>query len=195
MLILIVGFSFLGILYFSIWLALSAYLLFPNLKKWLDTLVPSPAPELFTWDFFVFILTNNAGHFCNPLKMLVWIPLAGTFFLGTELALNGLVIGAVVAYEGMEKGVLFTIVGIVPHGIFEIPAFIFQFVCLARWHITIVEWLYAKIVGEKFGKSRIVTGLIDSVIFAVLALILFVLAAFIETFITPALLNFLLGKP
>ncbi|MDI6806170.1 MAG: stage II sporulation protein M [Candidatus Bathyarchaeia archaeon] len=189
------SFSFFGILYFSILFAFSAYLLFPELKKWLDTLVPSQIPEFHTWDFFIFILTNNAAHFFNPLKMLVWIPLLGSFFLGMELALNSLVIGAVIAYAGMEKGALFTIIGIIPHGIFEIPAFIFQFVCFARLHITTLEWLHAKIIGEKFEKVKVITGLKDTAIFAVIALILFVVAALIETFVTPAILDSIFGKP
>jgi stage II sporulation protein M len=189
-----VSFSFFGVLYLSILLAFSAYILFPDLKKWLDTFVPSSVPEFYTWDFFIFILTNNAAHFCNPMKMLVWIPLFGAFFLGIELALNGLVIGAALAYAGMEKGVLFTIIGIIPHGIFEIPAFIFQFVCFARLHITTLEWLHAKIIGEKFEKEKVITGLKDTAIFAVIALILFVLAAFIETFVTPTLLNSIFRK-
>ena len=194
MLILIVSFSFFGVLYFSILLAFSVYLLFPDLKKWLETLVPSPMPEFYTWDFFIFILTNNAAHFLNPLKMLVWIPLLGAFFLGIELALNGLVIGAVIAYAGMEKGALFTIIGILPHGIFEIPAFIFQFVCFARLHITTLEWLHAKIIGEKFEKVKVITGLKDTAIFAMISFILFVLAALIETFVTPAILDYIFGR-
>lgn len=191
MLILVVAFTFFGILYLSILLAFSIFLMFPELRKWLDTLVPIPLPKFYTWDFFIFILTNNAAHFCNPWKMLVWIPLLGTFLLGIELALNGLAIGVTLAYVGIEKGALFTVIGVIPHGVFEIPAFIFQFTCFARFHITVLELLHAKIVGEKIEKTKVFLNLKDACFFAIVALILFVLAALIETFITPALLDFL----
>lgn len=196
MIILVMFFSFTGLLYFSVLFAFSAFLLFPELKTWLDTMTPQleHMSEFCTWDFFIFILTNNAAHFCNPFKMLVWIPLLGGFFLGLELGLNCAVIGGALVYASMEKGTLFAAMAVVPHGIFELPAFILQFVCFARWHITIIEYIHAKIIGEKLGRSRVIEGLKDVAIFASLAVTLLVLAALIETFVTPVLLDVVFGE-
>jgi len=71
--------------------------------------------------------------------MLVWVPLLGTFVLSLELLLNGVFLGSLATVVGIVRGMAYPIVGLVPHGIFEIPAFILELVSLLRWHVTAVE--------------------------------------------------------
>ena len=121
--------------------------------------------------------------------MLVWVPLLGTFVLGLELLLNGVLIGSLATVVGIVRGMAYPIVGSVPDGIFEIPAFILEFVSLLRWHVTAVEAIMAKITGEKVNSGKLRQGVKDTVILAVASIMLFAIAAFIETYITPQLLG------
>jgi uncharacterized membrane protein SpoIIM required for sporulation len=135
------------------------------------------------------ILQNNTGHFWNPAKMLVWVPFLGTFFLALELLLNSVTIGAISVFIGKTRGIFYPIVGLTPHGVFEIPAFIFQFASLIRWHVTITEFIMAKIVGERVEGAKLRQGLKDTVVLAIISLTLFIIAAYVETYITPYLLG------
>lgn len=186
----VVAVSFLTLLYFSIILTVATFAVFPWLLEWLKSLMPTDGfPSPFTTEFFCYILSNNLSHFWNPPKMLVWIPFLGTVLLGLELSLNAIVIGVAVVTAGMKRGALFPMVGIVPHGILEIPAFILQFVCFALLHITIIQFLLAKIVGEKTNSAKLKQGVKDAVIFGVVAVLFFTIAALIETYVTPFLLG------
>ena len=52
-------------------------------------------PPPYTGSFYRLIFLNNIGHFWNPIRLWVWIPLVGAFDLGFELLLNAALIGAV----------------------------------------------------------------------------------------------------
>ena len=121
--------------------------------------------------------------------MLVWVPLLGSFALGFELLLNGVVIGALSIVVGITKGVSYPILGIVPHGIIEIPAFILEFASIIRWHVTSIEAIISKVTGEKVNVAKFKQDVKDSLILAVVAVTLFAIAAFIETYVTPHLLG------
>ena len=148
--------------------------------------IPSP----FTGTFFSFIFLNNIGHFWNPIRMLVWIPVLGPLLLGFELVLNSGLIGVIAVIVGIENGIAYPIVGLVPHGIIEIPAFLFQFACIVVWQATITEAILAKLRGRKVEKDKVKQGLNDTLILAVTSIILFMIAAAVETYVTP----YLLGK-
>jgi len=147
--------------------------------------IPPPVTE----DLYFFIFLNNIGHFWDPVKMLVWIPLLGTFILSLELLLNGGIIGIVAVTAGITHGPLYPILGLIPHGIVEIPAFIFLFTALIRWHVTAAEAVMKKIIGEKMEDAKLGRDLKDTVILAVASIALFMIAAFIETYMTPSLLG------
>src|SRR4030042_2684527 len=72
----------------------------PELSEQLSSLAQTalnygdiPAP--FTGTLFSFIFLNNIGHFWNPIRMLVWIPVLGPLLLGFEILLNSGVIGVI----------------------------------------------------------------------------------------------------
>jgi stage II sporulation protein M len=186
--------SFFIIILVSMVLAFYAFSVAPRLVEWFKSLVLSELadtgfPPPYTVDLYLFIFLNNAGHFWNPTKMFVWVPLLGSFFLGLELLLNGVIIGAVAVFVGISHGVLYPIVGLTPHGVFEIPAFVFQFASIIRWHVTAIEFIMAKIIGEKIEGVKFRRGVEDTLILAAVSVVLFMIAAYVETYITPYLLG------
>jgi len=175
-------------------LTVLAFSIAPWLSEWLRSVIQSEIqytviPPPYTEDLYFYIFLNNSGHFWNPVRMLVWVPLLGTLVLGLELLLNGVVVGVLATFAGMTYGIFYPILGLVPHGIFEIPAFIFQFASIIRWHVTIIEIFMAKIIGERVNGAKFKRGAKDTIILAVASVILFVIAAFIETYVTPYLLG------
>ncbi|PVX23399.1 MAG: hypothetical protein CW691_10665 [Candidatus Bathyarchaeum sp.] len=147
--------------------------------------VPGP----FTLDFFSYIFTNNSGHFWNPIRMLVWVPAVGPLLLGFEILLNSGVIGVVAVMVGMNNGLAYPIIGLVPHGIIEIPAFLLQFACIVLWQATVTEVILAKLRGKQVDTKKAKRGLKDTLILAVASIILLFVAAAIETYVTPYLLG------
>ncbi|MCJ7613316.1 stage II sporulation protein M [Candidatus Bathyarchaeota archaeon] len=166
----------------------------PELSDNLSSLAQSvfnfeDAPDPFTGSFFSYIFLNNIGHLWNPVRMLVWVPLLGSALLGFEILLNGGLIGAVAVIVGVEQGIAYPIVGLLPHGIIEIPAFLLQTTCIVVWQVTVSEAIIAKLRGRKVEKDKTRQGLQDALILAVASIILFMIAAVIETYITPYILG------
>jgi len=186
--------SFFIVILISMFLTVFAFSMAPWLADWFRSLMQSErryivAPPPYTENLYFYIFLNNVGHFWNPIRMLVWVPLLGTFVLGFELLLNGVVIGALSIIAGMTRGISYPILGLVPHGVFEIPAFILQFASIIRWHVTTIETIMGKIIGEKVNGVKFRQGIKDTIILAIASIILFMIAAFIETYITPYLLG------
>ena len=146
-------------------------------------------PPPYTNSLYQFIFLNNIAHFWDPVHLWVWIPLVGAFELGYELILNAAVIGGVAAFVSLTKGPLYTAEGLVPHGVVEIPAFILEFTGLARWHVATTRALHSKLSGEPIDQPLLKEGVKDALALSLLSLILFAIAAYIETFITPHLLG------
>jgi stage II sporulation protein M len=186
--------AFFTIVLLSMFLAALVFSTAPELSDWFRAVAQSERryiaiPPPFTESLYFYIFLNNVGHFWNPLKMLVWVPFLGVFLLGLELLLNGGVIGIVAVIAGITHGIFYPILGLTPHGILEIPAFILQFASLIRWHITTIDAVMAKIIGEKVESAKFKQGVKDTLILAVASVILFMIAAAIETYITPYLLG------
>jgi stage II sporulation protein M len=147
--------------------------------------IPSP----FTGTLFSYIFLNNIGHFWNPIRMLVWIPLLGPLLLAFEILLNSGIIGVIAVLVGINNGVAYPIIGIVPHGIIEIPAVLLQFSSIVLWQATITEAIIVKLKGRKLERNKVTRGLTDALILAVASIMLFLIAAVIETYVTPYLLG------
>jgi len=113
-------------------------------------------PPVYSRNLYWFIFLNNIGHFWNPIRIWVWIPLIGAFSLGFELLFNAIVIGAVASFISVTKGAAYTIAGLTPHGVIELPAFILEFTGLARWHITTTRAIYTKMSGRKVDRPLLV---------------------------------------
>jgi stage II sporulation protein M len=166
----------------------------PNLVEGLQSWAQSTAsyiaiPPPYTRGLYQFIFLNNIGHFWNPIRLWVWIPLVGAFQLGYELLLNAILIGAVASFVSVTKGPMYTIAGLVPHGVIEVPAFIFEFAGLARWHVSTTRALYAKLSGQSVNQLLLRRGIKDTITLSLLSVALFAIAAYIEAFITPHFLG------
>jgi stage II sporulation protein M len=160
----------------------------------LQSLVQSSAsyiaiPPPYTSGLYQFIFLNNIGHFWNPIRLWVWIPFIGAFDLGYELLLNAILIGAVASFASVTKGPLYTVAGLAPHGVIELPAFILEFTALARWHVSTTRALYTKLSGQPIDRPLLHQGIKDTIILSLLSVVLFAIAAYIESFITPHLLG------
>jgi stage II sporulation protein M len=186
--------AFFIILSLSIIASVLVFSLAPELSEQLSSLaqvaidyddIPSP----FTGTLVSFIFLNNIGHFWNPIRMLVWIPVIGPFLLGFEILLNSGVIGMIAVTVGISNGVAFPILGLVPHGIIEIPGFLLQFASIVLWQVTISEAIIDKLVGRKLERDKIKQCLKDAFVLAVASIILLMVAAVIETYVTPYLLG------
>jgi stage II sporulation protein M len=161
-----------------------------TLQSWVQSSASYMAiPPPYTGGLYQFIFLNNIGHFWNPIRLWVWIPFVGAFDLGYELLLNAILIGAVASFAGVTKGPLYTIAGLAPHGVVELPAFILEFTALARWHVSTTRALYAKLSGQPIDRPLLRQGIKDTIILSLISVVLFAIAAYIESFVTPHLLG------
>lgn len=193
-LITVVAIAFFSIIIVSAAVAYVILLTSPGLIRGLQELI-EPArryitiPLPYTSSLYRLIFLNNIGHFWNPTRAWVWLPLVGAYSLGYELLLNAVVIGGVASFASVTRGTLYTIAGLTPHGVLEVPAFILEFTGLARWHITTTRTMYAKLSGRNIDRPLLVEGIKDTVILSLLSVALFAIAAYVETYITPRLLG------
>lgn len=133
--------------------------------------------------FFLFIFFNNA------IKIFLTILLGAGFavFPLVFVFSNGYFIGAVGVIAGRSIGFSSFLVSIAPHGILELPAFLFA--------SAIGIMIGAKVIKNIFGraefeiKKEILRGL--KLFFQLILPVVFI-AAFIEAFITPVFINIIL---
>jgi stage II sporulation protein M len=130
------------------------------------------------YDMFVKIFANN-------LEACILLFLGGaslgilTIFI---MSLNGIVIGAIMEFVSRDHTPLFVAAAILPHGIFEIPAFILA----GALGILLAQSLIAEWYGRedtatearRFGR-----------LFVLYVLPLVTIAAYVEAFITPVVIH------
>ncbi len=189
-----VALSFFVILIVSAVVAYALLEVSPNLEGLIRNMMGSATgyaaiPPPYTSGFYRVIFLNNISHFWNPARVWVWFPFVGLLSLGFELMLNAVGIGAVISFATLTKGGAYTIAGLTPHGVFELPAFILEFAGLGRWHVTTTRAIYAKLSGRKIDRPLFIEGVKDTVFLSLLSLTLFGIAAYVETFVTPRLLG------
>jgi len=130
----------------------------------------------------VFIYLKNVSALVISLLLSPLLCLMPAF----SLLLNGWVI-SFVALPLVQYGAgSLLIAGILPHGIFEIPAFILGEAIALGFGLSALSTLRSK----KWGNLK--TVFFQSLRFFVIAIILLIPAAFIETFVTPRLIAYLL---
>ncbi len=186
--------SLLSVVFISGFVTLLAFTITPPLISMVSQIIQSERsyiaiPPPLSEALYYFIFLNNSGAFWNPPKMIVWAPFVGLLVLGLDLVLNGIVLGAIAVWAGVTYGVMYPIVGLTPHGVLEIPAFILQFASIIIWQQVSIKAILTKLGGRGVDMQEFKQGIKDTLIFAALSILLFALAAYIETYITPNLLE------
>lgn len=123
--------------------------------------------------------------FFNNLQACILLFLGGaTFGILTIfiMSLNGIVIGAIMELVSKEHTALFVAAAIVPHGVFEIPAFILS----GALGILLAQSLIAEWYGT--GDSAVATHAFAR-LFLTVVLPLVAIAAVVEAFITPVVIH------
>lgn len=133
---------------------------------------------------FIFIL------FKNSLALLVSFALAPIFLLMPLIALtlNGQLLAVVSVIVVQEESLGFLAVGLLPHGIIEIPAFLIAQAAALSFGTAVVVSLFKK---EK--RELVLPSLRRNVKYLSLALVLLVPAAVIEVYITPLAIGWFSG--
>lgn len=127
--------------------------------------------------------------FQNNIRANIIIMLGGLFFsIFSILAIimNGLIIGFTYT---LVTPIQF-IVGIVPHGIFELPATVLSLVgafLITKLEINLLDALFKRRLKEEIGESNEIIK--DIVLTFIIILILLIFAAIIEAGVTPVLLS------
>ncbi len=145
------------------------------LEELADFLSPLPQASIFVLIFLK-----------NVLAVLVSFVLSPFFCLMPVLALiiNGGVIGLVSIITIQEKSLGYLLAGLLPHGIFELPAFIMAEAVALSFGTMVMLALFSK---ER--RKLLLTNLRGYLKYLLIALVLLLPAAIIETYITPLLLT------
>ncbi|NYT05200.1 MAG: stage II sporulation protein M [Methanomicrobiales archaeon] len=125
--------------------------------------------------------------FLNNLQACILLFAGGATFGVLTLAVlgvNGLLIGGVLELVRQQQGLLYVTLAIVPHGIFEVPAFL----TAAALGLLLGEHLMNELLGHGDAAAG-ASGLART--FAGIVIPFLAVAAIIEAFITPQILNLL----
>ncbi|MDT8357259.1 MAG: stage II sporulation protein M [Methanomicrobiaceae archaeon] len=126
--------------------------------------------------------------FANNLRACIFLFLGGAsfgVFTLIILGLNGALIGAIVQMRIPEKGALWVAAALIPHGIFEIPAILLS----SGMGLVLAEELWLELQGS--GDAARAAGMIGAQ-FVSRVIPLLAVAALIEAFITPQIVNVIL---
>ncbi len=146
-----------------------------NLQNMLD--IMSGLPK---WAIFIFIFVKNVS------AILISFALSPILCVVPAMALliNGGLLGWVAVSIIHEKSMGFLLAGLLPHGILEIPAFIMGEAAAFSFGAAVITALL-----QKDKRDQPITNLRQNLKYIVVAVMLLLPAAIIETYITPGLLK------
>ena len=145
------------------------------LEELASFLEPMPQPIVFAFIFITNVSTLLTSFIFSPILCL-WPTVV--------LTLNGWLIAFVSAIIVQEKSLGFVIAGLLPHGVFELPALIIGEAAALSFGTAAMLALF-----KKERRSLLLPNLKRNSIYLLIAFILLLLAAIIETFVTPLLLT------
>ena len=137
----------------------------------------TPLPQMVV---FILILLKNLSVI---VLSFILSPLLCIFPVIT-LVINGGVIGLVSAIIMEEESLPFLLAGLLPHGIFELPALIMGEAVALSFGIAVLQGIFGK---DK--RDLIMSNLKSNLKYLAISAGLFLTAAIIETFVTPVLLD------
>lgn len=130
----------------------------------------------FLFSTFLFILFKNA---VSLIVSFIFSPLLEIFPLASLFA-NGWLLGFVGGLVAGQKGLFFLLLGILPHGIFEIPAFFIGEAAALDFGSAVMVALF-----KRKRRAELAENLRLNFLRLLVALALLVPAALIETYVTP----------
>jgi len=136
------------------------------------------------YQLFFFIFFNNSIKALGVILFGILFSVIPILFL----IINGFIIGIVTASVVSSEGVLFLAGGILPHGVFEIPALLLT--SALGWVLGI--HLFQRIKKQKTTPITI-TLVFAGRFFIFIIVPLFLVAAFVEAFITPTILFWIIS--
>jgi stage II sporulation protein M len=143
----------------------------------------SPLKELSPVGLMLGIFANNAFKCLLVIVLGLALGIAPVIFI---LA-NGLILGIVIGVTMKSTGLLYVLVGVVPHGIIELPMVFISAAIGLKLGVDVLRALLGKNVN-------VVDKLVESLmIYIVWIFPLLFLAAFVETFVTGPILYLLFG--
>ena len=122
----------------------------------------------------------------NASALLLSFALSPIFCLSPILTLtvNGWLLAFVSVIVSQEKSLGFVLAGLLPHGIFELPALILAQAASLSFGTRVMLSLF-----RKEGKNQLLPGVKQDLKYLMIALALLLPAAIIETYLTPLLLT------
>jgi stage II sporulation protein M len=132
------------------------------------------------WAMFGFILLKNVsavlfGFIMSPLFLVVPV---------ISLVLNGSLIGMVAGTVIAEQSIGYLLAGLLPHGIFELPALFIGEAAALSSGLAVIQMVISS------SKRELLTSKLKfNLKYLGISLALFIPAALIETFVTPLFLN------
>ncbi len=143
------------------------------------------------WQMGVVLFGNNTRMAIGVSMLFASIPLLGSVYAMGSMLLNGALIGVVATILDKPPSYLFA--GLAPHGIFELPAIIIAAGVGLRSNIVLVKGILAAARDTESRSIDILKEHAREVIGAwsvmYLVLVLLVIAALIEAYITPEILS------
>ncbi len=146
-----------------------------NLEETAEEIVGLPLLAIFLFVLFKNVTSILVSFTLSPILLLVPV---------TALILNGWILGAVSAVVAQEESLGFVLAGVLPHGIIEIPAFIVAEAAALGIGFTVMVALLKK---EK--RPQVTPAFKQNLRYLIIAAVLLVPAALIETFITPIFIS------
>ncbi len=145
------------------------------LKNLAELLAPLPRPSVLAFIFLKNVSAVLVSFIFSPLFCLVPV---------LALVSNGWLLGAISATVIEQKSIIYLLAGLLPHGIFELPAFIIGEAVALSFGTAVMRALL-----KKEGRNQLIPNLKRSLRYLGLAFALFLPAAIIETYVTPVLLR------
>ena len=145
-----------------------------GLEEFANLLTPLPQFAILVIIFITNATTLLVSFILSPIFCL-WPILV--------LTLNGWLLAFVSAIVAQEESLSFVLVGLVPHGIVELPAFILGQAAALSFGTTVILALFKK------RRELILPSFKQNLRYLLIALALLLPAAIIETYITPLLLT------
>ncbi len=134
----------------------------------------------FLFSTFIFILSKNA---LSLLLSFILSPLLDIMPL-LSLFTNWWLLGFIAVITTEKKGFFFVLLGILPHGIFELPAFFIGEAAALSFGAAVLLAIF-----KRERRAELPQNLKQNILRLVVALALLVPAAIIETYVTPLLVG------